>query len=373
MEKNVFSPRVLSFDSDGVNSFCSLGGSTENTFFTTVFSLTLSRFAGSEDTELTIGTSGRDAKGETVLFAYHDGGAGAGQQDMEKDGAAMLLQVYKKDGNYSIGCEYKSDVYDESYVRIFTDSFEKVAEEYLAGKKPEDISILTSEMEAELDRFNDEHVNDDPVTDMVSLFRASVEKHADKPAVFFKDKFYTYREVDETSERIAAYLRSQGAGRGKVVSILIPRCEYMVMAAIGALKSGSGYQPLDPSYPEERLNFMMKDAQTQVLIADESLLDRVSEYKGPVLLTKDIPSLPACEKIEDHPDPEDMFILLYTSGTTGVPKGVILEHHNLCNFCYWGREEFGVDENTRSAAYASFGFDVIMRDTDPTLIHGGWG
>ena len=90
-----------------------------------------------------------------------------------------------------------------------------------------------------------------------------------------------------------------------------------------------------------------------------------------MLKTQDIPALPACEKLSDHPDPEDMFVLLYTSGSTGVPKGVILEHRNLCNLACMACDSYGIDENTRSATYASFGFDATLLDTWPALTHGG--
>ncbi|MBR0070630.1 MAG: amino acid adenylation domain-containing protein, partial [Synergistaceae bacterium] len=159
-------------------------------------------------------------------------------------------------------------------------------------------------------------------------------------------------------------------GKGEVVSILIPRCNYMVTASLGVLKSGAAYQPLDPTYPAERLNFMMKDADCRLLIADEALLEKVSDYKGPVLLTKDIPGLKDSGKLEKNPSPEDLFILLYTSGSTGTPKGVMLEHGSIANFCYWYRNYYNLDENSRVAAYASYGFDANMMDMYPALTNG---
>lgn len=284
--------------------------------------------------------------------------------------APISLQVFQRDGRYRFDCEYRSDLYSESYIRIFTACLEQAAAEFLKRGKLGDICLLTPEAEAELDRFNaTEHP--DPVTDIVTMFRAAAEKYKDRQAVVFQEKTFTYREVDDLSERIAAELRSLGAGKGDVVSILIPRCEYMPIAALGVLKAGAAYQPLDPSYPDERLTFMMKDAHSKVLIADEALLEKVAGYECPVLLTKDIPSLPACEKIEDHPDPEDVFVLLYTSGTTGVPKGVMLEHRNLSNLCRICWNDFGIDENARSSSYASFGFDAVLLDTYPALTCGG--
>ena len=141
--------------------------------------------------------------------------------------------------------------------------------------------------------------------------------------------------MDEITDRLAAYIAGLGIGREQTVSVLIPRCEYMALASFGILKAGAAYQPLDPTYPKERLAFMIEDADAKLLIADEELLHLVDGYQGEVLLTKDIPGLPEVEKdaLPCPPKPEDLFVLLYTSGSTGVPKGCMLEHGNLVAIC----------------------------------------
>ena len=86
----------------------------------------------------------------------------------------------------------------------------------------------------------------------------------------------------------------------------------MPIASIGVLKSGAAYQPLDPSYPPERLQFMIKDANAKLLIADENLLELLPDYSGDILLTKDIPNLPKSDAVFTKPSPDDLFILIYT-------------------------------------------------------------
>ena len=266
-------------------------------------------------------------------------------------------------------CEAFAEKFAAETIKRMAQVYTRIVAGLCEGGKLKDIRLVSDGDIAEMETFNATEA-DYPVTDIVSMFRAQAAKTPDRTAVIFKDETLTYAQVDDISERIAGKIRSLGIGKGDVVSVLIPRCTYMTTASLGVLKSGAAYQPLDPSYPSERLTFMMSDASAKLLIADEELLSRVPEYKGEVLLTKDIPALPDCGRIKDHPDPSDLFILLYTSGSTGTPKGVMLEHRNIANFCAWYREFCHLDETSRVAAYASYGFDADMMDQYPALTTG---
>lgn len=211
----------------------------------------------------------------------------------------------------------------------------------------------------------------DKTQTVISLIKKSFVANKDKIAIVYKEQRITYGELDILSDKIAAFLKKQGAGKEKVVSIFVNRSAMMIVAAIGALKSGCAYQPLDPSYPDDRLKFMVEDSEAMALITEENLRQRLSNFIGAILDIRDVEKFPTPPEIENLTEPKDLFILLYTSGSTGIVKGVMLEHRNLVAFIDWYTRYYSLNSESRAAAYASFGFDASMMDTYPILCAGG--
>ena len=318
-----------------------------------------------------------------IMFAYQMGvidehkfkGQTLAIDNLESDTPKFRIAFYimnDKAGKPCVCVEYDNGRYSHDLMQSLAQSICNAAKAFIRQPemKLQQVKLLDAEQTTILDSFNQTDVPYDDTQTIISLFRKQVEQTPDNMAVVYHDKHYTYKEVDAISERIANYLVKQGLGNEDVVSVLIPRCEWMAIASLGVLKAGCAYQPLDPSYPAERLNFMMKDANAKLLIADEELRPIVDEYQGEVLLTKDIDSLPTGEPVKADITPSSLFIMLYTSGSTGTPKGCQLEHGNLVAFCHWYQNHYGLTANDKVAAYASYGFDACMMDLYPALTCG---
>ena len=284
--------------------------------------------------------------------------------------ASLYLKAFILGGQYQIKAEYNSNEYSQALISQFLESYEAVVNGFLSQEYLCDVDIATASQREVLDSFNQTDVDYDDTQTIVSLFQKQAKETPENVAVVFKDKQFTYAEVDEMSDRIAGYISSRGLGLEDVVSVLIPRCEWMVIASLGVLKAGCAYQPLDPSYPKERLNFMMQDASAKLLIADEELRPIVDDYKGEVILTKDLDECVAVTQQHTELKPNSLFILLYTSGSTGVPKGCQLTHGNLVAFCHWYQRYYDLKPEHNVAAYASYGFDACMMDMYPALTCG---
>ena len=285
-------------------------------------------------------------------------------------GVALYVKAYIRDGHYCVEAEYNASEYSEELINQFLESYEAVVKGFLTQEKLSDISIITSAQQEVLDSFNQTDAPYDDTQTIVSLFRRQAKTTPDKTAVVFKDKRFTYAEVDEISDRIAGYIASKGLGLEDIVAVLIPRCEWMAIASLGIIKAGCAFQPLDPSYPKERLNFMMQDTGTRLLIADEELRPIVDEYHGDVILTKDLMLLPKTDVKLVEPKPESLFTLIYTSGSTGVPKGGMSEHRNWVAFCNMHQHLYNITAQSKVAAYASYGFDASPMEIFSALTIG---
>jgi amino acid adenylation domain-containing protein len=319
-----------------------------------------------------------------IMFAYQMGVI----DDYKYKGETIAVDTFESDtpkfriaffimndesGKPSICLQYDKGRYSHELMECLAQSITNAAYAFISNPALplKNVSLLDDKQMTLLDSFNQNDVDYDTTQTIVSLFRQQVEQHPDNIAMVYHDIRLTYKQVDEQSERIAQYVQSLGLGSEDVVSILIPRSEWMVVASIGVLKAGCAYQPLDPSYPKERLNFMMQDAGAKLLIADAELRPIVDEYQGKVLLTKDIAALPAATApVKADITPSSLFIMLYTSGSTGLPKGCQLEHGNLVAFCHWYHRYYDLKPENKVAAYASYGFDACMMDMYSALTCG---
>ena len=296
----------------------------------------------------------------------------------------LLLELLDHgNGKYELRLGYRKDCYSDALANGIAKAYEKACAGLLCKKNISDIQLLDEDNVRILDGFNEtdkEYVYEPTI---VETIRNIANQYPDHTAVVYKDVQISYSKLDHVTDALAKVLIDEGIRKEVAVVILIPRCEYMPIASLAVSKAGGAYLPLDPSYPPERLNLMVKDSGAKVLITTPELTGIIdSSFTGRRIMIQDIPSL--CENmiaqngyealreavLASAPDKEDLFILLYTSGSTGVPKGVMLKHSNIAAFCAWARDYQGLSDNSRVAAYASFGFDANMADTYPALTSG---
>ncbi len=204
------------------------------------------------------------------------------------------------------------------------------------------------------------------------LFEAQVQRTPDAVAAVYQSETLTYCELNRRSNQLAHHLKSLGVGPEVPVGLCLERSPAILVAILATLKAGGAYLPLDPSYPEERLTFLLGDARPPVLISDQA--ERPGGYEGHwVSLAGD------CEAISQQSDlnpvsaaaPENLAYIIYTSGSTGAPKGVLVTHANVTRLFTAAHPLFHFDHTDVWTLFHSYAFDFSVWEIWGALLHGG--
>ncbi|MDB6038273.1 MAG: hypothetical protein JWM99_2114 [Verrucomicrobiales bacterium] len=211
-------------------------------------------------------------------------------------------------------------------------------------------------------------------------FELQVEKTPDALAVVFAggeetigERELTYRQLNRRANRLAHHLQALGVRSGTFVGVCLNRSLEFIVALLGILKSGGACVPLDPEYPEERLEFMIEDSQAQVIITEGALSSRLRSHKAHVLRIDLDASRIAASNEKNIPlqiRPIDPAYLIYTSGSTGKPKGVIVPHRAIAIHSADVRHQYGLSARDRVLQFSSFNFDASFEQMLPPLLSG---
>jgi amino acid adenylation domain-containing protein/non-ribosomal peptide synthase protein (TIGR01720 family) len=236
------------------------------------------------------------------------------------------------------------------------------------------IGSLEPDEQATVDRWSGRAVLTEPVAEetVPSRFAAQVARTPDAVALTYQASSWTYRELDESADRIAHALAAQGAGPGQTVGLVFPRSAHAVMAILAVLKTGAAYLPIDPALPAERVEFMVADAVPVAVLTTAELIGEMSGLGTPVL---DVVTLAEQENGSatalPGPSPDDIAHVIYTSGTTGQPKGVAVTHRNVTQLFAGLDLGFPLGPDQVWAQFHSYSFDFSVWEIWAALLHGG--
>jgi amino acid adenylation domain-containing protein len=190
-------------------------------------------------------------------------------------------------------------------------------------------------------------------------------------ALSYGEQQLSYRELDSRSSRFAGFLLELGAVSGGTVAICMERSPDWIVAALGILRTGISYVPLDPAWPESRLRFAIEESGSVFLVARAGLLDRLRFKTRGIDPSRDARSISSAPGLAPRSiDPDSLAYVIYTSGSTGVPKGVEITHGNLSHLVRWHLEAFKVTRQDRTSHLAGLGFDAAVWEIWPTLCAG---
>ncbi len=203
------------------------------------------------------------------------------------------------------------------------------------------------------------------------LFARRVAEAPDAVALVFEDVELTYAEVNARANRLAHLLLDRGAGPERVVALAVPRSLEMIVAELAVLKAGAAYLPIDVDYPGDRIAYMAEDAAPVCVVTTRDVEAKLPAVLPRVLLDDAALARMSTEDPEVAITPENAAYVLYTSGSSGRPKGVVLQHSGVAKLVATQVERFGVGPHSRVLQFASPSFDVAFWDLCLGLLSGG--
>ncbi len=271
---------------------------------------------------------------------------------------------------------YETDKFDASDIHRMQQHLHMILMQF-ALKSEQTLSgiLLTTEEEQSLvlDEWNQNQMDYPPHATLHNIFTQQVEHNPETIAVSFQDAKLTYKELDAQANKLANFLRIKKVDADVIVGISLERSITTVVAALAVLKAGGAYLPIDPEYPEERIQYMLEDSGINLLLSQENLTDLFKDIKAEFIaldsISAELEQQPAIPP-ENHTTPDNLAYVIYTSGSTGKPKGVLLPHRGAVNLFANMKKDFLLENGKSVLQLASFSFDAATGEIFAALMSG---
>ncbi|MER7169912.1 amino acid adenylation domain-containing protein [Streptomyces mesophilus] len=283
-----------------------------------------------------------------------------------KTSVDLTLNVTPSAGALQIQWHFMSELFDTATVALLAEQFQRVLHQMVTAP---DTPVWAVELSAGPARSEPAAASE--VSGFIEQFQHRVRLAPYSPAVVWDGVATSYTELNRRANRLAHRLRAAGVGRDARVGVLVDRSPALAVAILAVLKAHGAYVPIDPTYPPDRMAFLLADADVRVLVTEELLADAPGTGGWTTVLIDESDELPGDEGDLDLPDPASAAYVVYTSGSTGRPKGAVIEHGSLAVFAREVADRLGLGTGDRFLQFASPGFDVLAEELFPTWLVGG--
>ncbi len=286
------------------------------------------------------------------------------------DSVRVDLEVYLWDAPEGLGgfCSYNRDLFAAETIVRMMNHFKNLLAAIVENPQQSVtlLPLLTPEENYQLlEGWNETKADYSYNKCIHQLIEEQAARTPDAVAVVFESQQLTYAELNSRANQLAHYLRSLGVETEVIVGLCVERSLDMIVALFGILKAGGAYLPLDPEYPQERLQFMLEDSQVPLLLTQSSLIDKLPNHQAKtVFLAETWEEIKPMNRdnLTGKVTASNLANVIYTSGSTGKPKGVMVEHQGLCNLALAQIDTFAVSSQSRVLQFASFSFDACISE-----------
>lgn len=281
---------------------------------------------------------------------------------------------YNDTGALSILYDHRNDKYETDDINNIHKRILFIIEQII--NKPEilinEIEVITSDEKNKIDDFNKTNV-DYPKNKTISmLFEEQAKKTPNNIALVFENERLTYKELNEKANSLARFLRKSGIKKNDLVGIMCNRSMEIIVSILAVLKAGGTYIPIDPTYPKDRIDYMLQSSKAKVLLTQKALAELVN-YDNKLfidLANEDIYKNNDKSNLKNENSPQDLAYVIFTSGSTGKPKGVMLQHNNVVNFILDISKKLEMSSNDTVVSITTFSFDMFVLEGIVPLANG---
>lgn len=277
-----------------------------------------------------------------------------------------------EESNITLNFDYKTLEYSDNEIKTMYEAMINIINQIVENENVivNDLKLINEEEWNYKVYDLNSTASDYPQKTVCELFEEQAIKTPNKIALEFKEKVLTYKELNEKSNQLANYLREKGIDNKSIVAIMETHSIELMVSILASMKAGAAYLPIDPSYPVERINYMLEDSRSNMLLTNFNITDEI-KFKGSIINinNEDLKGyskthLPKTNSLSD------LVYIIYTSGSTGKPKGVMIEQQGLTNYIWWANKMYLKDEEEAMALYSSISFDLTVTSIFTPLISG---
>lgn len=285
----------------------------------------------------------------------------------------ISMDINETDNRFGLVIEYAEELFTSATIKLLIDHYKILLESLVANPNAliNEIPIMSDKEKVKvLEEFNDTAVPFDQNMFIMDYFEKQVERTPEKTAIVYDNQSITYRELNEKANDIAVKLIEQGVKAECFVALLMERSIEMIISMFGILKAGGAYVPMDDHYPEERIQYMLKDCKPKIVLVNSDIKIDLCGY--PILDVRDCRAWTGITKnIPRRCIMSNLAYCIYTSGTTGKQKGVLIEHRGFYNLMLAYGKIYSLTENDVVLQVANYVFDQSVWDIFNILIIGG--
>jgi amino acid adenylation domain-containing protein/non-ribosomal peptide synthase protein (TIGR01720 family) len=282
----------------------------------------------------------------------------------------ILFSFYEDNESIHLDIDYNPDIYEDTFISMIPLHFENLTKQIINNSNIilDEYEIITENELKEIEQLNDTTSYYPKDTTIDGLFDKIADNYLSNTSIINNNSSINYYRLKIFSDSIAQYLIDIGISKGDVVAIVIDRNEYFIACMLGIIKSGAVYLPIDKETPVERIEYILNDSRTRLLIYDDDIL--ISKIKiSNILKISDIPLTLSLEHRKLHCS-KDIAYIIYTSGTTGSPRGIMVNHKNLINTILHQIDEFEINNDSVILQMYSSAFDASMLEIFISLFSG---